>query len=231
MLRHGDYLGELSTKAEFAVCLHNFRKLTAAVSFADACAHGLTLDDEALQEWAGFQRDPVSLLDQPVSALVVPVAHAHDALAAFPNGYFSCDLGPALNSAVARHLHEVHGYALMGVGGVVPRLAARRAARRRSGPRRGGGPVRALQRGRRRRCRAGGGFRAGHRGPHAPVAALHGIAKGMTKQAQRPPKRSVSSTKVVACSAAWAARASALSSAATCSAACTSSARLRSPTQ
>jgi hypothetical protein len=112
----GKYLGYLSTKAEFFICLHNFRKHTAAVSFNDACAHGLTLDDEALEEWTGYQNDPVSLLDQPVSALVVPVEPAHDALAAFPNGYFECDLGPALNLAVARHLHDAHGYALVGVG-------------------------------------------------------------------------------------------------------------------
>lgn len=112
----GKYLGYLSTKAEFFICLHNFRKHTAAVSFNDACAHGLTLDDEALEEWTGYQNDPVSLLDQPVSALVVPVEPAHDALAAFPNGYFECDLGPALNLAVARHLHDAHGYTLMGVG-------------------------------------------------------------------------------------------------------------------
>ncbi|MEZ2299151.1 hypothetical protein [Variovorax sp. RCC_210] len=64
----GKYLGHLNTKAEFAICLHNFRKHTAAVSFEDACAHGLTLDDEALEEWTGYQRDPLSLLDQPVSA-------------------------------------------------------------------------------------------------------------------------------------------------------------------
>lgn len=114
--KDGEYLGYLSTKAEFAICLHNFRKLTAAVSFDDACAHGLTLDDEGLQEWIGYQNDPVSLLDQPLSALVVPVEHPHEALAAFPNGYFSCDLGPALNFAVARHLSSAHGYELMGVG-------------------------------------------------------------------------------------------------------------------
>ncbi len=112
----GQYLGYLSTKAEFFICLHNFRKHTTAVSFDDACAHGLTLDDERLQEWIGYQNDPLSLLDQPVSALVVPVEQPHEALAAFPNGYFTCDLSPALNFAVARHLHSAHGYELIGVG-------------------------------------------------------------------------------------------------------------------
>ena len=113
---NGKHLGYLTTKAEFGICAHNFRKQTASVSFADACAHGLTLDEEGLAEWIGYQDDPVSLLDQPLLALIVPAAHPHEALAAFPNGYFSCDLGPVLNFAVARHLAEVHGYELIGVG-------------------------------------------------------------------------------------------------------------------
>ncbi|MDQ0034425.1 hypothetical protein J2W30_002180 [Variovorax boronicumulans] len=113
---NGKHLGYLSTKAEFGICLHNFKKLIASASFAEACAHGLTLNDESLQEWIGYQNDPVSLLDQPLSALIVPVAHAHEALAAFPNGYFSCDLDPEANCAVARHLSSVHGYELIGVG-------------------------------------------------------------------------------------------------------------------
>lgn len=112
----GAYLGYLNTKAEFAICLHNFRKLTAASSFEEACAHGLTLDDEGLQEWIAYQADPLSMLDQPVSALVVPVEDPCETLAAFPNGYFTCDLSPASNFAVARHFSRTHGYELMGMG-------------------------------------------------------------------------------------------------------------------
>ena len=91
-------------------------ELVAGSSFEDACAHGLTLDQPALQEWMDYQDNPVSLLDQPLSALLVPVEHACQALAAFPNGYFSCDLGPAQNYALARHFAQAHGYELMGVG-------------------------------------------------------------------------------------------------------------------
>lgn len=112
----GEYLGYPTTKAEFAICLRNFTDLVAASSFEDACAHGLTLDEQALQEWIDYQENPVSLLDQPLSALLVPVEHACQALAAFPNGYFSCDLNPAQNFAVARHFALTHGYELMGVG-------------------------------------------------------------------------------------------------------------------
>ncbi|AGL84635.1 hypothetical protein EDF83_3145 [Pseudomonas protegens] len=112
----GEYLGYPTTKAEFAICLRNFTDLVAGSSFEDACAHGLTLDAPALREWVDYQQNPVSLLDQPLSALLVPVEQSYQALAAFPNGYFSCDLGPAQNFAVARHFAQAHGYELIGVG-------------------------------------------------------------------------------------------------------------------
>ncbi|MGX1174408.1 DUF4253 domain-containing protein [Pseudomonas sp. R151218B TE3479] len=113
---NGEYVGYPTTKAEFAICLRNFTNLVAATSFEDACAHGLTLDEQALQEWIGYQEKPVSIIDQPMSALLVPVQESYQALAAFPNGYFTSDLDPAKNFAVARHFSEAHGYELMGVG-------------------------------------------------------------------------------------------------------------------
>ncbi|MBD8494301.1 hypothetical protein IFR09_26080 [Pseudomonas syringae] len=112
----GEHIGYLTTKAEFPICLRNFMALVADVSFADACAFGLTLSDESLQEWIDYQAQPLSLLDQPLLALVVPVEHASQALAAFPNGYFEPDLGPAHNHAVAQRFFLQHGYALLGVG-------------------------------------------------------------------------------------------------------------------
>ncbi|MES2058885.1 MAG: hypothetical protein V4564_23300 [Pseudomonadota bacterium] len=113
---NGEHIGYLSTKAEFPIRARNFAKAVAGSSFADACDHGLTLDEEGWTEWTEFQDGPLSLLDQPLSALLAPVEHGHDALAAFPNGYFVCDLRPALTNAVARHFWQTHGYDLIGVG-------------------------------------------------------------------------------------------------------------------
>lgn len=113
---NGEHLGYASTKAEFAICLRNFTQSVAATTFQDACAHGLTLDEQALQEWVGFQDNPVSLLDPVLSVLLVPVEESCLGLAAFPNGYFTCDLDPGKNWAVARHLFSRHGYDLIGVG-------------------------------------------------------------------------------------------------------------------
>lgn len=113
---NGEYLGYPTTKQEFPICLRNFRERVVGVTFKDACAFGLTLDEAGQQEWLHYQNTPVALPDSPVSALVVPVEESCDALAAFPNGYFSSDLGPEHNHALARHLSGVHGYELMGVG-------------------------------------------------------------------------------------------------------------------
>lgn len=112
----GEYLGYLNTKAEFAVCAHNYARLVQASSFEAACTHGVTLDAERLAEWSDYQDDPLSLFDQPTAVMVVPVERSWDALFAFPNGYFSCDLGPAETHAVARHFCEEHGYELLGIG-------------------------------------------------------------------------------------------------------------------
>ena len=98
------------------MCAHGFARFAAHATFEQACAHGLSLDAQALADWTAYQDDPVSLLDQPVSALVVPVAYSYDAMAAFPNGYFTCDLGPDQNYAVARHFCREHGYELVGIG-------------------------------------------------------------------------------------------------------------------
>ncbi len=111
----GQYVGYTTCKDEFALCLRNLRERVTGTTFTDACGHGLTLDDAAVQEWIGFQQAPLTLLDQPLAALVVPVQDSADALVAFPNGYFTCDLSPAMNHAVVRHL-QVQGYQLFGVG-------------------------------------------------------------------------------------------------------------------
>lgn len=113
---NGEYLGYPTTKEEFAFCFRNFIGLVTDTSFADACEHGLTLDQQALSEWTEYQQHPISLIEQPLLALVVPVRQSYEALAAFPNGYFTSDLDPAKNFAVARHFLENHGYELIGVG-------------------------------------------------------------------------------------------------------------------
>lgn len=111
-----EYQGYLSTPSEFFICQHNFNKLVKNVTFIDACNKGLTLEKEYLDEWKDYQQNPLSLFEQPVSMLLVPVSHSYESLCAFPNGYFSSDLSPAENYAVAKRFKECYELELIGVG-------------------------------------------------------------------------------------------------------------------
>jgi hypothetical protein len=78
-------------------------------------------------DWGSDDNDPIAINTHPDQVLMlqhdsaiviqrVPVARAADALAAFPNGYFTVDLSPMQNHALARHLEDHLGFALFGVG-------------------------------------------------------------------------------------------------------------------
>ena len=64
-----------------------------------------------------LQHEPDRVIDrQKTYLLLAPVAHASEAIAAFPNGYFSSDLSPMENLTLARHLERTYGYRLFGLG-------------------------------------------------------------------------------------------------------------------
>lgn len=112
----GEYLGYLNTPEEFFICQHNFQHAVKEASFEQACEKGLSLAEENVEEWRGYQCNPFSIFDFPIYAMLVPVQNRYDALCAFPNGYFTCDLSPMDNFAVAKRLQEKYDYFLMGVG-------------------------------------------------------------------------------------------------------------------
>lgn len=121
----GVHCGYLSTPEELPIRLANLR---ASLAEVDASRGRL--------DWAGEARDILAANRDPDAALrieselvlfqFVPVAQAADTLAAFPNGYFSCDLDPFETHALARHLEAEHGLGLFGVGASY--LGFRRAA-------------------------------------------------------------------------------------------------------
>ena len=128
-LEDGDYIGSLTSPAEFPIRLANLRRQARDVDFADMAG---------LLDWStsGDDNDPVTSNRDPDRALwigeekqilfqFVPVASAADTIAAFPNGYFQPDLDPMQNHALARHLDSRHGLALVAIGSRF--LAFRRA--------------------------------------------------------------------------------------------------------
>jgi hypothetical protein len=64
-----------------------------------------------------LQDAPDEILDpKAIYIQAVPVTHAWETIAAFPNGYFQGDLSPMENLVLARHLEEAFGYELFGIG-------------------------------------------------------------------------------------------------------------------
>jgi hypothetical protein len=64
-----------------------------------------------------LQDEPDAILDhKDIYIQAVPVSHAWETVAAFPNGYFHGDFSPMENLVLARHLEETFGYQLFGIG-------------------------------------------------------------------------------------------------------------------
>jgi hypothetical protein len=116
----GEHRGYLSTPSEFPIRLANLRRLAADVGL-DQIAGVLpwNTDDDA-NDLVSINRDPEAALqiadEDPVVFLYAPVEAGADAIAAFPNGYFSSDLNPMQNHALARHLEAKFGLVLFGLG-------------------------------------------------------------------------------------------------------------------
>lgn len=116
----GEHRGYFSTLSEFPLRLANLR----------ARAEGLTLDDlRGVLFWSepDMANDPISINRDADAALalavepivliqLVPVSTASETVAAFPNGYFSCDLSPMQTYTLAAHLHSRFGLELFGIG-------------------------------------------------------------------------------------------------------------------
>ncbi|MFC4815748.1 hypothetical protein [Flavobacterium sp. GCM10023249] len=113
---NGEHLGYLSTPSEFFIQRENFLQKAQECSFSDACDSGLTIDDSEIQLLEKIQQSPITYLDKQVLVKIVPARHSYEALCGFPNGYFSSDLDPFENYALARHLHDHYGYTFLGIG-------------------------------------------------------------------------------------------------------------------
>lgn len=112
----GEHLGYLSTPSEFFIRERNFIKRAREVSFADVCAKGLRMDEEDFCVLERLHDDPMPVLDAVVQMWAAPVKDPALSLCAFPNGYFSVDLSPLENFALASYLNDHYGLRLFGIG-------------------------------------------------------------------------------------------------------------------
>jgi hypothetical protein len=112
----GEHLGYLSTPSEFFIRKENFFKQAAGIDFSAACERGLAIDEGEIAMLAAINRSPLEFLDKQVMLMVVPVEKPYEGICGFPNGYFSSDLNPFENYALAKHLLEKYNLALFGIG-------------------------------------------------------------------------------------------------------------------
>ncbi|ELA9072557.1 hypothetical protein QVK62_004139 [Vibrio parahaemolyticus] len=112
----GEHIGSLTTKSEFFIRRNNFLLKTKSLNFADVCCDKLTIDDHEIEVLKKIHASPIDYIDSEVLFKVVPVQTSSLAISAFPNGYFTCDLNPFENYALAKHLEQNYGYELFGIG-------------------------------------------------------------------------------------------------------------------
>ena len=112
----GEHLGYLSTRSEFPIRRANFLRSMQDARFEDLAGKLHWGKDQWDQDFFTLNRRQDAIMDDEIYVQIVPVAHAWETMAAFPNGYFTSDLQPKENGALARHLEENYGYTLFGIG-------------------------------------------------------------------------------------------------------------------
>lgn len=112
----GEHIGYLSTPSEFFIRKENFLKQVNDLDFSTACKKELAIDEDELSILEEINESPLDYLDKQILLKVVPVEKSYEGICGFPNGYFTCDLSPFENYALAKHLSEKYGYELLGIG-------------------------------------------------------------------------------------------------------------------
>jgi hypothetical protein len=101
---------------DFAIRLARMTHAASAVGI-DQLRNRLWWSGEGRPHLLSLHVRPDLILDRKETCIqAVPVTHAWETIAAFPNGYFHGDLSPMENLVLARHLEETFGYALFGIG-------------------------------------------------------------------------------------------------------------------
>ncbi len=101
---------------DFATRLDRLVKAASVVTLDQMSKHLWWTGEDRLSFFA-LQDEADAILDpNDIYIQAVPVSHAWETMAAFPNGYFAGDFSPMQNLVLARHLEESFGYALFGIG-------------------------------------------------------------------------------------------------------------------
>lgn len=114
--KDGEHKGYLTSKEEFFIRKSNFLKRCSDISIDDAFKKEIGLYEESIDDFIEANNNILSIMDERVFILKVPVENSYETLFAFPNGYFSCDLNPFETYLLSKHMQQEFGYRLMGIG-------------------------------------------------------------------------------------------------------------------
>lgn len=112
----GEHKGYLTSKAELFIREANYLRGLQGTSLEDVSSKQISPYARSIDDFVSANENIATVLDEEVYVLAVERPHGYQALYAFPNGYFSCDLNPFETFVLARHMEEHFGYVLVGIG-------------------------------------------------------------------------------------------------------------------
>lgn len=106
------------TKEYYLECFEYRLKVLRTFNNSENCElfEKIALTPNELMILTKINHNPFLACDANIEINKVPVKKSQELLAAFPNGYFSCDLDPFENFKLAEILDEQFGYRLMSIG-------------------------------------------------------------------------------------------------------------------
>lgn len=113
---NNQHIGYLSTPSEFFIRKENFLKQAEKVDFSSVCKKGLTMEESELSILKKINLSPLEYMDKRIILKIIPVEKPFQGISGFPNGYFTSDLNPFENYALAKYLFEKYDYELFGIG-------------------------------------------------------------------------------------------------------------------
>ncbi len=113
---YGEHIGYLSTKSEFPIRLSNLNSRAGSTTFDEACGKIPWQSENDRHDFFQMNTNFGIQLEEKSFVQIVPTSQPHEAIAAFPNGYFTSDLSPCQNYAISERFHRRYGYSLFGIG-------------------------------------------------------------------------------------------------------------------
>ncbi|MCH1923617.1 hypothetical protein L9G74_04625 [Shewanella sp. C32] len=112
----GKHVGYVTLPAEMIIRQTNFQQRLAETSFEQVIERNIGFTTDYEVDFLRANQQPLSVIDDVILLIKVPVSEPLEALLGLPNGYFSSDLSPMESYRLAERLQRDFGYRLLGVG-------------------------------------------------------------------------------------------------------------------